>query len=262
MSTPFRGTAAALLALIVLPVAAVRAQQLTPNAYAPSPVGVNVAILSDNYSTGAVSVDPSLPVEDLHSTINSLSAGYARTLGWFGRYTNISFVLPYVHGDLHGQYLGEYRAVQPTGFGDPLLRVAVNLYGAPAMTPREFATYHPQTIVGVGLTVLAPYGRYDDTKVINIGSNRWSFKPELGFSRTHGSWTWEADAGAWFFTDNSDFAGGRTRSQDPIGALQLHATYTFKPQLWLAVDGTYYTGDARQLMPARMLISRRTPELE
>ncbi len=199
MSQRTRARAVSLLAMIALPVAAVRSQQLTPNAYAPTPIGVNVAVLSDNYSTGAVSVDPSLPVQDLHATINSIGAGYGRTLGWFGRYTNIGFVIPYVHGDLHGQYLGEYRSVHPTGFGDPQLRVAVNLYGAPAMTPREFANYRPTTIVGISLVVVTPYGDYDDTKVINIGSNRWSFKPEVGVSRTHGPWTWEADAGGWLF---------------------------------------------------------------
>jgi hypothetical protein len=109
MSRWTRAWAASFLAMTALPIATVRAQQLTPHAYAPSPVGVNIAILSDNYSTGAVSVDPSLPVEDLHATINAIGAGYARTVGWFGRYTNIGFVIPYVHGDLHGKYLGEYR---------------------------------------------------------------------------------------------------------------------------------------------------------
>ncbi len=242
MSKCVGAAAASILVLVGLPLAAARAQQLTPNAYAPSPVGVNIAIFSDNYSTGDVSVDPSLPVEGVHATINSFGVGYGRTLGWLGRYTNIGFVVPYVHADVHGQYLGAYRSVRPTGFGDPQMRFAVNLYGAPAMTPREFSTYRPATILGVSLTVVAPYGDYDNTKVLNIGSNRWSFKPELGFSRTNGSWTWEADAGGWLFTDNTDFAGGKVRSQDPIGALQLHVTYTFRSHLWLAVDGTYYTG--------------------
>lgn len=242
MSTPVRTITAALLALTVLPVDAVRAQQLTPNAYAPSPMGANVAILSDNYSTGAVSVDPSLPVEDVHATINSAGVGYGRTLGFLGRYTNVGFVLPYVNADLHGLYLGQYQAVHRTGFGDPQVRLAVNLYGAPAMTPRQFAAYHQQTIVGVSLIVMAPLGVYDNTKLINIGSNRWSFKPELGVSRTDGSWTLETDVGVWLFTDNRDFASGKVRSQEAIGTLQLHAIYTIKPHMWLAVDGTYYTG--------------------
>ncbi len=102
--------------------------------------------------------------------------------------------------------------------------------------------YHPQTIVGLSLIVVAPLGYYDDTKLINIGSNRWSFKPEVGVSRTRGSWTLEADVGAWFFTDNTDFVRGKVRSQEPVGAVQLHATYIIKPHMWLSLDGTYYTG--------------------
>ena len=39
MSVRVRAMTAALLAMTVLPLATVRAQQLTPNAYAPSPVG-------------------------------------------------------------------------------------------------------------------------------------------------------------------------------------------------------------------------------
>ena len=167
----------------------------------------------------------------MHATINSYGFGYGRTLGWLGHYTNVGFVLPYVHGDVNGLYLGQYEAVHPTGFGDPQVRLAVNLHGAPAMTPREFAAYRPQTIVGVSLIVVAPLGDYHSDKLINIGSNRWSFKPELGYSRSNGSRTLEADAGAWLFTDNTNFVRGKVRSQEPIGALQLHAIYTVKPQL-------------------------------
>jgi Putative MetA-pathway of phenol degradation len=242
MSAPIRTITAALLSMSLLPVAIVRAQQLTPNAYAPSPTGTNVAIVADNYSRGDVALDPSLPVQDLHATINTASVGYARAFGFLDRYANFGFGLPYVHGDVNGLYLGQYQTVHRTGFGDPQLRMAVNLYGAPALTPRQFATYTPQTIVGLSLIVVAPLGQYYNTKLINIGSNRWSFKPEVGISNTSGPWTLEADVGGWFFTDNTDFAGGKVRSQEPIGALQLHATYTIKPHMWVAIDGTYYTG--------------------
>jgi len=46
----------------------------------------------------------------------------------------------------------------------------------------------------------------------------------------------------WFFTDNKDFYGGKTREQAPLGSAQVHVLYTFKPRLWLAVDANYYTG--------------------
>ena len=43
-----------------------------------------------------------------------------------------------------------------------------------------------RTLVGVSLTVAPPLGQYDDTKVINLGTNRWSVKPEIGLSRACG----------------------------------------------------------------------------
>ena len=115
MTTPLRAKAALLLAMTVLPVTAVHGQQLTPNAYAPSPVGTNVALIADNYSVGDVALDPSLPVTGLHATINSPAVGYARTLGILGHYANVGIVVPYVRGDLTGYYLGQYQAAAPHG---------------------------------------------------------------------------------------------------------------------------------------------------
>jgi hypothetical protein len=118
----------------------------------------------------------------------------------------------------------------------------MNLYGAPAMTPKAFASYRQQTIVGVSLTVAPPLGQYDPAKLINLGNNRWSFKPEVGLSRTNGQWVLEMMAGVWLFTDNTNFFGGRTREQDPIAAVQAHLTYRFKRTMWLAGDANYFTG--------------------
>lgn len=242
MTTPLRANAALLLVMTVLPVTAVHGQQLTPNAYAPTPIGTNVALIAENYSVGDVALDPSLPVTGLHATINSPAVGYLRAFGFLDHYMNVGIVVPYVRGDLSGYYLGQYQQLRRSGLGDPQLRVAVNLYGAPAMTPQQFLAYQPQTIVGVSLIVVPPLGQYDSTKLINIGSNRWSFKPELGISHALGRWTLESDLAVWLFTDNTNFFHGNERSQDPIGALQLHAIYAITHRLWVALDGTYYTG--------------------
>ena len=110
------------------------------------------------------------------------------------------------------------------------------------MTPKEYGAYDRRGIVGVSLTTVMPLGQYDSTKLINIGNNRWSFKPELGLSRAYGKWIVEFMVGVWLFTDNTDFLGGRTRQQDPIVATQFHLTYRFKPGAWLAADANYYTG--------------------
>jgi Putative MetA-pathway of phenol degradation len=232
----------ALLLPALLPIGPLHAQQLEPRAYAPSPVGVNVAVIADAVSTGDLSFDPSIPVTNGHANLNVAAGGYLRTLNLFGRSANIGFLVPHLRGDLSGNLAGQYAAAHRSAFGDPSVRLAVNLYGAPAMTPREFAAYHERTIVGASLVVVAPLGSYDSTKLINVGTNRWAFKPELGVSRAIGPWTLEGDVAVWLYTDNTDFYGGRTRAQDPISALQLHVIYTFRPRLWLAVDSTYYNG--------------------
>ena len=46
----------------------------------------------------------------------------------------------------------------------------------------------------------------------------------------------------WLFTTNDDFYGGQVRKQDPLGALQAHVSYVFRPRLWVAADATFYTG--------------------
>jgi hypothetical protein len=134
------------------------------------------------------------------------------------------------------------QSVRRSGFGDPQLRFAVNLIGGPALTPQQFRTRTPQTTLGASLTVLCPYGEYLPSKLINIGTNRWAFKPELGLSHPAGKWSFELYAGVWFFTDNTDFFGGHVRTQNPLASYQTHVIYNVNPRTWAAFDFTYYSG--------------------
>ncbi len=229
-----------LAGLIMVP--GLRAQELEPGAYSPSPVGFNLVVLADTYSYGDMTFDPSLPVEDATARINASAFAYVRTLGLAGRSANVSFALPYARGHLEGIYLGEPQALSRSGVADPRVRLAVNLLGAPAMTPKEFAAHRPKTVLGASLVVSLPLGQYDPAKLINIGNHRWGFKPEVGLAHTLGSWTLEADAGVWLYTDNTNFAGGKTRTQDPLFSYQWHVIYTFKPRMWLALDANYFNG--------------------
>jgi len=77
---------------------------------------------------------------------------------------------------------------------------------------------------------------------VNVGTNRWAFKPEVGLSHPSGRWFLELYAGTWLFTVNDDFFGGSRREQSPLLAVQGHFSYTFRPRLWLAGDATFYTG--------------------
>jgi hypothetical protein len=120
--------------------------------------------------------------------------------------------------------------------------LSVNLYGAPALTLKEFAAYEQDLIIGASLRVVAPWSQYDDTRLVNIGTNRWSFKPEIGISKALGPWTLEATAAATFFTDNDEFFGGSTLSQDPIYSVQGHVIYGFESGIWTSLDATYFNG--------------------
>ena len=218
------------------------AQELEPGVYWPLPIGLNILTAANNFNWGDVTFDPSLPVEDASSRINATAAAYTRALSIAGRSANAGVVLPVVGGHVEGVYLGTFTEVDRFGLGDPRFRLGVNLYGAPAMAPKEFASFEWQTLVGVSFIVVPPLGQYDNTKVINLGTNRWSFKSELGYAHAMGPWVLELMGGVWWFTDNHDFVGGRTRAQDPIASAQAHLTYRFRPNMWLAGDANFYSG--------------------
>jgi hypothetical protein len=89
---------------------------------------------------------------------------------------------------------------------------------------------------------MAPWSQYDSNRLVNIGTNRWSFKPEVGVSKAIGQWTLEATAAVTLYTDNEDYQNGNTRSQDPLYALQGHAIYGFRSGIWASLDATYFAG--------------------
>lgn len=237
---------AAILALLLVSTR-IGAQELEPRAYVPNPVGANFLLAGYGRSEGGVLFDASLPFSDVEAQLNSGTLAYGRTFALAGRAASLMLVAPYVWGDVAGN-VGELReAITRSGLGDPRLRFSISLRGGEAMGPAEFMRRTRRTIVGASLTVVPPLGQYDATKLINIGSNRWSFKPELGVSVPVGRWLLEGAAGAWLFTANDDFYGGMRRTQDPLASTQLHVSYTFRPRLWIAADATYYTGGATRL---------------
>jgi hypothetical protein len=218
------------------------AQELVPAAYTPAPYGINLLSLAAVYNEGGLAFDPSVPVEDVTAQITVSTLGYARTLNFAGRSANLGIIVPYVVGHLEGIYLGEPATADRSGLGDLGFRCAINLYGAPAMSPKEFQSYRPRTLIGASVVVRVPTGQYEPSKLINIGANRWAFKPEIGIVHVMGRWAIDAYLGGWFFTDNTDFSGGMTRVQDPMISTEFHIRYLFRPGLWAAVDGNFWRG--------------------
>jgi hypothetical protein len=219
------------------------AQDLEPRAYAAAPVGLRFLLVATGRSSGGVLVDPSLPIEDAHATVNSLIVGTGVTVNLFGRTALAVAAVPYAWVSASGSVGETTRTASRSGLADPRFKLSVNLLGGRALTAREFASARRPTIVGLSMTLGPPLGRYQPAKLVNIGANRWSFKPELGVSHAIGRWTVEGYGGVWLFSPNDDFyTGASVRTQKPVVALQAHASYTVRPRLWLALNGTWYSG--------------------
>jgi hypothetical protein len=229
----------ALAALAAFPAAA---QQLEPRAYSPSPVGVNFFGVVYGNASGNVVFDPSLPFTDVTANVNSVVALYVTTFGLGGRSASIAASWPYSWGHVQGNTGESFQRADRSGLGDIGFRFVCNIVGGPALTPGEFAARKPSTTLGFSFYVTAPTGQYDPAKLVNLGTNRWALKPELGLSQPFGKLWLEFYAGVTFFTTNHDFYGGHSRSQRSLTSLQAHVSYTFKPRLWLALDATWYGG--------------------
>jgi hypothetical protein len=232
-----------LFALVTLvAAAAVHAQDIEPRAYSNAPVGVNFLVAGAVYTEGGVASDTALPVSKPQLETSNGVLAYARTLDLWGTSGKFDVITPYTWLSGSALYHGETVRRSVDGFSDPSFRLSVNLYGAPALSMKDFASYQQDLIVGASLQVIAPWGQYDEERLVNIGTHRWSFKPGFGVSKRLGQWTLEGTAAVTFFTDNDEFFGGHKRAQDPLYSLQWHTIYSFPKGYWASLDATYFTG--------------------
>jgi len=243
MHKPFRGLVSLTLLVFALSVSRLSAQELEPGAYTVSPVGINVLNLTYGLSTGDVTFDPSLPVEEASAKIQSFAMAIARSINLGGRSATALVAFPIVGGHVTGIYLGQPAEVRRTGFGDMRVRLGVNLYGEPARRLPEFVkTPRSKLNIGASVMVVLPTGQYDPNRIINLGLNRAAFKPEAAIIRNYERWMFEIYGGAWLFTSNDDFFGGHRRSQDPLLSLQFSLRRTFRPGLWISGNANFYRG--------------------
>jgi hypothetical protein len=223
------------LFVLITTASQVCATDINPRAFSNAPIGTNFLLASYNHSRGGVSFDDALPVEDVDATIHSLLLGYGRVFNFFGQSAKAGIILPVIDGHLEGLLAGEPATVDRQGLADVIVLLSTNFYGAPSLSARQFGTYQQNTIIGASLQFRLPTGEYDNDKIINLGSNRFSVRPRLGISHHRKSWTYEFALGATFYGDNDDFVGTRVE-RSPIYDAQLHAIYSIKPGMWMSFD--------------------------
>jgi hypothetical protein len=233
-----------MVAMIALLFVAVQAHggEIEPRAYVNTPVGINFLLTGYAYTDGGLSTPGSSPIKDAQLTMNTGVLAYARSLDVWGKSGKFDVILPYSNLSGSAMVAGQERERHISGLHDPLFRFSVNLFGAPALSVEEFASYQQDIIVGASVQVSAPLGQYDKEKLVNLGNNRWFVKPDIGISKAWGAFTLELSTGAYFFTKNNDYFGGTTLKQDPLLTTQAHATYNIGRGVWAALSWTYDYG--------------------
>ncbi len=213
-------------------------QDLEPGFLSAMPIGGNIGIASYGYSQGEILLDKSLPIEDLNAKMSIIALGYFRSFKLFNRLAKFDVVVPYAIGDYSGLLEGEGATTYRNGFGDPLARISMILIGADPLKPQDFfKTEQKKFKLGVSLRAKIPTGQYDPEKFINLGANRWAMRAALAGSYTiKNKLVLESHVSGWFFQENDNFFGGNSLQQDPLWGLQFHATYIFKPGVWLAAS--------------------------
>lgn len=217
------------------------AQDLEPRLYTSAPTGLNFVAVAYSASQGGALFDPSVPLENANIDVDGPAVAYIRSLGLWNKAGKFDVLLPHACLDGSATFNGAIVTRDVCGLADPRFRLSVNFHGAPALAPQAFAAFEQDLVVGASVQITAPWGQYDDTRLVNIGTNRWSIKPEIGFSKIFEHLTWEMAAAVTLYDDNESFASG-TLEQDPIYSVQAHVVHVFERGAWLAGDVTHYQG--------------------
>ena len=218
------------------------ASDIEPRSYSNIPAGVNYLVAGYTYTQGGVGFSPALSLANGNIKIHSAFLSYIRSLDILGRSGKLAVAIPMAWLSGQADVDGSPAKRVTGGFGDPSVKLTVNLYGAPALPPEQFESYREDVIVGASLAMSAPGGRYDPKELVNLGTNRWTFKPDIGVSKRWGGFTAELGAGVFLLTDNTDYLQGKLLQQAPAYSFQGHAVYNFAPEFWCSFDANYYFG--------------------
>lgn len=231
------------LLALALPCAA---QDIEPRRWSHLPIGSSFAGAGYAFSTGEISFNPVLRIEDGEFDLHTGAIQYIHSFELFGKSARFDIAQAYQSGTWSGLLDGVPTTVEREGFGDTTLRFAMNLYGAPPLSGKEFAAYNAATecedIIGVGLLVRLPTGEYLEDKLINLGSNRFTITPQLGWVHNQGPWSYELSGSASIATENDEFFNGKTLEEELYFVGQGHVSYTFSPGLWVTASTGYGYG--------------------
>jgi hypothetical protein len=190
--------------------------------YLNAPVDSWLVQYGAGYSSSVTPEDGTDTIPGVRANVAVQSLVITRIMDFWGRTGGVSLVLPYAFIDTSA---GPFRA-STNGFSDVGFLWQMNIFGGPALTREQFASFVPQTFSSFHLLVTTPLGTYDANSPVNPSADRWMVSPTVNFSYTpdHG-WTWvETYVTGQLFSDNNNYLVNvaQTLSQKPILRVEEH----------------------------------------
>ena len=109
------------------------------------------------FTRADISFDPVLQIEDGTMDMHTVALSYVRTMELFERSSRLECMIPFQDARWKGRLAGEPASAHRSGMADPVVRVAMNLLGAPPLKGKDFAVYRAsrnvETSVGLALAV-------------------------------------------------------------------------------------------------------------
>jgi hypothetical protein len=235
-----------LLQLFIIVASPCIAEELEPRLCAHLPIDTNFVGAGYAHTDADIGFDPVLKLENVDMEMDTWVAKYIRSFALFEKTARIEILQAYQEGRWSGLLDGTPKKIKRSGLTDTRVRFAINLYGTPPLQGKEYAEYRAatevETIVGAALSVQLPTGDYMDDKLINLGTNRFTFRPQIGAVHTRGKWSLETTGLIALYTDNDDFFNGKKLEQNPLYSIHSHLIYTFRPGVWASASAGYNYG--------------------
>jgi len=250
-STRFGHAAVLAVAFVLLLPAAAAAQGEGARAYWKAPANTHALgpwmMFVDGNASG---FNPNLPVQNAAISTRVYMVNYTAFFNLLGRRNQVSVTQPF------GTVSGTTTGLNPTdisvagkGRADLTAWWAINLFGAPAQSLLEYSQWEQRTIIDAQVYVTAPTGEYDTDKLLNTGTNRWTYRFGLPFVQSIGAFTpgrrttLELTPSVTFFGDNTEaFRNTAVLGQDPIYKVEGHITRDITDKLWIAGDALWQAG--------------------
>jgi hypothetical protein len=219
------------------------AEDLEPRRWSHTPIGLNSLALGYSYTEADILFDPALRLEDVEMKLHGWGLKYLYAFDLLGKTARVELTQGYAVGKWTGLVDGVRSSTERDGLTDTQVRFAVNLIGAPPLAGKAFQEYRAQpgleTIVGAAVVVQLPTGDYHADKLINLGTNRYTIRPQLGVLHNWDDWSFEYTGSVWFFTDNDEFYNGNRLEQGELYSIQSHFVYTVARGTWVGASGAF-----------------------